>query len=613
MSSWIATNKLNIIPNESNNFPQLFSYYTLHFPFSDNGKGFFTINYKGLYCDLPSCNGGYISDEDSQYNAYIGDIYNNASHYVTFSEVEEVAEVRGVNYKKGSASTPSRALFLGAIELEVGIYIQYWFESDNIESQNVSYELISIKTSTPEPLNPIPSGGFNSSTENLICVYPNVSTINNYWKNMRLIPIWGEMVTTETTDDSNTSNVIQVSAYIGIGLSNDGKNYVRVANWGDWLYDEMQTDKPWYNSEVNSPEFGSTSGTGGYAGGTFDDSSDTVGVPPMPTVGVTTTGFVNLYQITTGSLITLGSELFPEFTEVEPPESFADIGETIVNLTQNVIAAINMYSTRQLIDYVLDVHILPVMAKSAPSYSDHIDISYKEMTATGEKLSSDYVDFDCGTLNVGEYYGNFADYGSFTTAKLYLPFVGFIPINSEFWQSGELSVIYRFNLIDGSFMAFVLSSSSKSKLKDTVIGQYGGNASVHIPITGLNYSNLVSGIANGVAGVASSLSSGNLSSAVGSALNTLSVQPQMQSSNSYNSTSSFLGVRTPYLMIERTVSNFSQNFPNERGLPCNITTDFSNLSGFTIASVEHLDGFPPYATPDELTEIRNLLAGGVIL
>lgn len=610
MGSWISTNKLNIIPNEANNFPQLFSYYTLPFPFSDNGNGIFNIRYKGLHCDLPSCNGQYLSDKDSKYNSYMGDIYNNAPYYVTFAEVEAVARERGVNYKSFDSS-PSRALFLGSIELEVGIYIQYWFEGDHIESHNVSYALRSMKTSTPEPLNPVPSGGFNSSTANLICTNGDVSVINNYWKNMRLIPIWGEITTTETTDSSSYSKTIQVPAYIGIGLSNDGKNYFRNSSWGDWLYDEMQIDRPWYNSEVNSPEFGSTSGTGGYEGGTFDDSSDTVGVPPMPTVGVTTTGFVNLYQITTGSLITLGSELFPEFTKIEPPETVTDIAETIVNLTQNVISAINMYSTRQLIDYVLDVHILPVKAQTAPKYSDHIDISYKEMTATGEKLSSDYVDFDCGTLNVGEYYGNFADYGSFTTAKLYLPFVGFIPIKSEFWQSGELSVIYRFNLIDGSFMAFVVSSSSKSKLKDTVIGQYGGNASVHIPITGLNYSNLVSGIANGVAGVASGLSSGNPGSAVGSALNALSVQPQMQSSNSYNSTSSFLGVRTPYLLIERTVSNFSQNFPNERGLPCNITTDFSDLSGFTIATDEQLDGFNG-ATKDELQMVQSALASGVI-
>lgn len=61
-----------------------------------------------------------------------------------------------------------------------------------------------------------------------------------------------------------------------------------------------------------------------------------------------------------------------------------------------------------------------------------------------------------------------------------------------------------FNIIDGSCIAFVIATSSKSKLADTVVATFGGNCCVHMPITGVNYSSMISGVVGGIAGVASS-------------------------------------------------------------------------------------------------------------
>ena len=72
-----------------------------------------------------------------------------------------------------------------------------------------------------------------------------------------------------------------------------------------------------------------------------------------------------------------------------------------------------------------------------------------------------------------------------------------------------------------------------------------------------------------------------------------------------------MGIRKPYLIIERTASSFSKTYPNEQGLPSNITKTFGDLAGFTVATVEHLDGFAG-ATKDELQMIQNALASGVI-
>lgn len=380
-------------------------------------------------------------------------------------------------------------------------------------------------------------------------------------------------------------------------------------------------------SEYVSDEYGTPSEEGGYTGGTFDDSSDTIAIPTMPTIGVTSAGFVNVYNPSVGALQGFGAELFPDLTfssssHISGSASVADAIEAaanaLVDLGNQIPNIVNMYINSNLINYVIDCHILPV----APTVGAgaNIKVGFKQFNATAPVVTSDYVDFDCGTLNVGEYYANFIDYSPYTRARLFLPFVGFVDLQPEFFQSGAVNIVYRFNIIDGSFMCYVLSTSSKSKLTNSVIMQFGGNACVHIPITGLNYSSMVSGVVGGAASMVASQAGVSglnqragsaITSAITSAVDVAQSKPPVQASNGYNATTSFLSVRTPYLLIERSVSNFSMNYTEEKGVPSNITSDFSTLTGFTQATAVHLDGIG--ATEEEKAEISALLAQGVIL
>lgn len=361
-----------------------------------------------------------------------------------------------------------------------------------------------------------------------------------------------------------------------------------------------------------SPTYGNGSETGGYSGGSFDNSSDTITIPNKPLIGVSNIGFVNVYCPSQNALVNLGSELFPNFTPPPTPPTSTDVAEALQmglnNIVDNISNFTNMFINSKLIDYVIDCHCIPI--QPILTGSENIKIGFKSFNQSAPKTTTDYVDFDCGTLNIKEYYTNFIDYVG-TRAKLYLPFVGFVPIENEFFQNGLLQVIYRFNIIDGSFMAYVLSSSSKSELSNSVIASYGGNACVHIPITGLNYSNMVSGIASGTVSAIAQVGKGNIGSALNSAMETLSNKPQMQSSNGYNSTSAYLGIRYPYLIIEREVSNFSEYYDNENGLPCNITKKISELSGYIQMDNIHMETLP--CMEEEKEMIENLLLSGIIV
>ena len=362
-------------------------------------------------------------------------------------------------------------------------------------------------------------------------------------------------------------------------------------------------------------EYGSYSTSGGYSG-SFDDSSDTIGIPAKPSLSVASMGFVNVYKPNANTLNGMIDELFPQVNIPDIPtgSEITDVVNSLNVVTESIINGIIQFSNKNLLDYVLDAHIIPV----TPTYSDNnnIKVGYKTLSNTAPKVIDDYVDFDCGTINIKEYYGNYIDYT--TKIKLYLPFVGFVPLQPELVLDGELNVVYRFNVLDGSFCAWVLSTSSKSKLSKSIVGSFSGNCCVHVPISATNYANIISGMVNGVSGMLNSLPKastsvkGNVSGFVDSTSDVIqALKPDVTLSNGYNATSSYSGIRYPYLIIERQVASFSKTYVNENGLPLNVSDTIGNYSGFTVASDLILDNIS--ASDDEKTLIKNLFKEGVIL
>lgn len=387
------------------------------------------------------------------------------------------------------------------------------------------------------------------------------------------------------------------------------------------------------DGDTTSPEYGNVSEpAGGYNDfpdnphGSFDDSSDTIGIDAKPSIGVTTAGFINVYKITQGQLSTLGEKLFPHFL---PAEILADPSQlttpetlvmmiktlygamispagTVVQLADN-LGVIDVLMNGKLIDYVLDCHIIPTSISD--STIEGLKVGYRQFNDIQlARATEDYVDVDCGSLSIPEYWGNFLDYGG-CTVSLYLPFVGYVPIDNEYWNGGTISVKYRFNIVDGSFQAYVLATSSKSKLNASIIGQYGGVCCVHFPITGLQYSNVIAGLVNGTAGVVSKAGGGDYGGAVTNAMNMAMLRPDAPSSNGYNASSGFLSKRTPYLVIKRNKAQFSEIYPSERGLPLNVTCKLSTLKGFTTIDNPVLK---INCSDTEYNELVSLLKNGVI-
>lgn len=375
--------------------------------------------------------------------------------------------------------------------------------------------------------------------------------------------------------------------------------------WGliDGNIPEEEFD-PDFGPAAEEGGYGADPGTGGGSGGpgpTFDDTSDPwvpSGMPP----GISNLGFLNIYKCDANSLVNLGGELFPEITW---PTSLSDVGEVLAAVSDSIWNS-------KLVDFVISIHMIPVDVPAG----NLEDIKLGARTMTGilaRKVSSDYVEVDCGSLHVDEYYTSFADY--MTRCRLFLPFYGFIDIKPEYWQSATLNVVYRFNIVDGTFIARVTSTVTRhQKTFTAMIGQYSGSACIHLPASGASYASIFSGVVSNAGGAAASMATGNVAAAGTSIMNTAAAMGsggEANYSNPYNASGSIMGHRVPFLLIERPVSHFSENYAVEKGIPLLVRKTIGSCRGFTIAEDAILDGIP--ATLEEKERIKQYLQSGVII
>lgn len=350
--------------------------------------------------------------------------------------------------------------------------------------------------------------------------------------------------------------------------------------------------------EKDSPEFGKAGKKkGGYnwrktgKKPTFDDHSDLIAPTAVPTEGVSQCGLVNVYQVNRIALDQLGSALFPQPT---------DIYQSLSN--------------RYLMDYVVGCKLIPCRP-SGSGGGNIIKVGYKtiQISSPGDvrQINSDYVEVDLGYKGLAEYWANFLDYSG-TRAKLFLPFYGFVDIEPEFWNGGgQLHIVYRINIIDGSFIVMIRSKSGMSELNDSLIAQYSGSCGVDIPITGVQYGNMLARLGQNVARIGLSAVSGNMNGALSAIGNISSLKPDVPKSNGYNGNSGFMGHRRPFLLIERQVSQFSEKYPSEVGLPYYAMETIGNCHGLVVSSNAHLDGVS--ATLEEKELISQYLADGIIV
>lgn len=337
-------------------------------------------------------------------------------------------------------------------------------------------------------------------------------------------------------------------------------------------------------SEVPSDPYfpgGSTEPGGGT--GSFDDKGELIGIPGLPTLSAVSAGFITLFNPTIPQLKNLASYMWSDLFDVNGwKKIFADPMNAILGLS-----------------------IVPVAVPSPNTQEVKVG-----NIPTGVQMSvaeSQYVEVDCGTLNVEEFWGSYLDYAPYTKAEIYLPYCGIHPISVDDIMGKTVRVVYHVDILSGACCAFV-------ECGGTVLYSFVGQCSSSIPITGDNWTNVINGAISVAGSIGTMISSGGASApmAIGqiasTAVNTM--KPSIEKSGSMGGTGGMLGVQKPYLILSRPRQALPSKQNTFSGYPSFITEKLGDLSGYTEIDSIHLENVP--ATESELSEIESLLKGGVI-
>lgn len=214
--------------------------------------------------------------------------------------------------------------------------------------------------------------------------------------------------------------------------------------------------------------------------GTFDDTSDDVPLPAIPTgISASDSGFVTLFRPTIQQVKNLGNYLWSNLDE---------FWENLQKIFTNPM------------DYIIGLNTFPV---NPPVDADRgIYIGNWLTNITMPPVRNQFYEFDCGTVNIREYFGSFLDYASNTRARIMLPFIGDRDLNINEIMNKTLRLWYRINLLSGECLAVLT-------IDNNVYYQWNGNCAIPIPLTGSDWSRLYGGIGK-TAGAAAGFMLGGL-------------------------------------------------------------------------------------------------------
>lgn len=333
-----------------------------------------------------------------------------------------------------------------------------------------------------------------------------------------------------------------------------------------------------------------------FGGGNGDredpDDIEKATIPPLPELSAVDTGFVTLYTATDAQLQSLGNYLWSSLWDVETnfKKLFANPMDCIVGLS-----------------------IVPVAAPAGAAQN----VKFGNITTNIalNKLSSQYVEVDCGTLNVKEYIGSFLDYSPYVNISLYLPYISYVELSPDDVMNDTIHVVYHIDVLSGGCCAMVETA------RKGLLYSYNGSCIANVPVTAINYSGAIqnavsavgsglttaAGIVTGAAPVAAVGAASMLSNAANTAMNS---KPSISRSGAMGGAAGLMSYQKPLLVITRPRMSVPDKLNKFVGLTTNVTMKLSQVKGFTQVEHIHLSGIA--ATDDEKDELMTLLRQGVI-
>lgn len=245
-------------------------------------------------------------------------------------------------------------------------------------------------------------------------------------------------------------------------------------------------------------------------------------------------------------------------------------------------------------------------------------------TITGNKLTtySPYVKVVDSYMPSG-FYNNFLDLPPYTTATIYLPYVGLKQLDLALIYGKSMDVWYSYDVVSGSCTASIYAGG-------TVVAMYQGNIAIDLPLTGSNRAQLEASyvattaetVLSVIGTVAGAAATGGAGAVVGAAATagviasglTKNATAQFHSETTGSFSPNSWGVLSKQVVItyDRPTYQDIDTYNHTYGRMCGLSKTIGTMRGFTQTSADiDLTGIP--CTEGERDLIRNLLSSGIFI
>lgn len=354
----------------------------------------------------------------------------------------------------------------------------------------------------------------------------------------------------------------------------------------------------------------------GPAQGVGIPSSDPVDFPGLPSFSATDTGFITLFNPTLAQVKTLADYMWNGLFDVN----------NLKKLFANPM------------DCILGFNMLPV---SIPNLGPaDVCIGNLLTTVSMNVASSQWVEVDCGHLDLGLPYGSYLDFSPYTKYSIYLPYIGTCELSADDVAGKVLRLKYHVDVLSCSCVAYL-------KCGDSVLYQWTGSCGYSIPLTQNDFSQVIANIIAIATTVGSAVVSGGAAAPVAAAAgkkltakqaaraaaraaaakkaNTLaaigagesvaksvmSSKPEVHRTGTIGSSAGIMGLQQPYLIIEIPKACKPAKQYHYLGYPSFTTVKLGDVSGYQEFTSIILDGIP--CTEDERDMLLAACEGGIYL
>lgn len=334
------------------------------------------------------------------------------------------------------------------------------------------------------------------------------------------------------------------------------------------------------------------------------DPGDPVPEPDIPNISIADSGLCKVYIPTTGQLADLAAYLWSN--------------DFITSMVKDLYA--------DALDVIISLGFVPFDVTSGGTAE--IKVGNRGTGILSNYPASNYVKFDCGSVNLKTTLGAYIDYAPYTKGDIYIPFVGYVPLDIDAFMGHSIGLKYIVDLCTGCGVAILKRDSD-------VWQQFSCNLLTQVPLSAANYAQMYQTLIStigvlagaGVAGVAGiggaavggeaaegaqaiASQSGGAAKAASGIMSAAATKPQIQKSNNLSLSSGLLGNKKPFIQLYRPNLALPTNQSKFQGYPSYIETALSNCHGYTRVSSINLT--VAGATGSELALIDSILKTGFI-